>query len=90
LSKPLSEAGAVAKGTVIYRSCSLLFKLKSEYGKDMIELLLDRDPNIEITEAVVVAAAKNKYGKNMIELLLDRDPNIEITEAVVVAAAGMV
>jgi predicted acetyltransferase len=64
--------------------------LKSEYGKDMIELLLDRDPNIEITEAVVVAAAKNKYGKNMIELLLDRDPNIEITEAVVVAAAGMV
>jgi hypothetical protein len=56
----------------------------------MIELLLDRDPNIEITEAVVVAVAKNKYGKNMIELLLDRDPNIEITEAVVVAAAGMV
>jgi len=54
----------------------------------MIELLLDRDSNIEITETIVVAAAKNKYGKDMMELLLHRDPNIEITEAVVVAAAG--
>jgi hypothetical protein len=51
-----------------------------------MELLLARDPNVEITEAVVTAAAGNTWGKEVMELLLARDSNIEITEAVVTAA----
>jgi hypothetical protein len=53
-----------------------------------MELLLARDANVEITEAVVTAAAGNTRGKEVMELLLARDPNVEITEAVVTAAAG--
>jgi hypothetical protein len=52
----------------------------------VIELLLQRDARIEITEAVVTTAAGN--GKEVIELLLQRDATIEITEAIVTAAAG--
>jgi len=59
-----------------------------ENSKEIMELLLARDANIEITEAVVTVAAGNKRnGKEVMELLLARDANIEITEAVVAAAA---
>lgn len=48
-----------------------------------MKLLLDRNPNIKITEAVVVAAVGHYSGTNMI----NQDPNIEITETVLVVAA---
>jgi hypothetical protein len=54
-----------------------------------MELLLQRDATIEITEAIVTAAAGNwDSGKEVMELLLQRDATIEITEAIVTAAAG--
>jgi hypothetical protein len=54
-----------------------------------MELLLQRDASIEITEAIVTAAAGNgSSGKEVMELLLQRDASIEITEAIVTAAAG--
>jgi hypothetical protein len=55
----------------------------------IVELLLARNADIRITEAVVTAAAGNERdGKEVLELLLARDSNIEITEEVVTAAAG--
>ena len=54
-----------------------------------MQLLLLRGASIEITEAIVTAAAENPYtGKEVMQLLLQRDPRIEITEAIVTAAAG--
>jgi hypothetical protein len=53
----------------------------------MMKLLLDRDPNIEITEAVVAAAAGNGDDERVMELLLARE-NIQITQAVAVAAVS--
>jgi predicted acetyltransferase len=52
-------------------------------------LLLQRDASIEITGAVVTAAAGNENsGREVMELLLQRDSSIEITEAIITAAAG--
>ena len=49
---------------------------------------LQRDPGVEITEAVIIAAARNRFGGNRaMQLLLYRDASIEITEAVVTTAA---
>jgi hypothetical protein len=54
-----------------------------------MELLLQRDASIEITEAIVTAAAGNRgSGKEVMELLLQRDATIEITEAIVTEATG--
>jgi len=50
-----------------------------------MKLLLDRNPNIKITEAVVVAAVGHYSGTNMIKMLLNQDPNIEITEEIMTA-----
>jgi hypothetical protein len=56
---------------------------------EVMELLLQRDATIEITEAIVTAAAGNRSnGKEVMELLLQRDATIEITEAIVTAATG--
>jgi hypothetical protein len=54
----------------------------------VIELLLQRDASIEITEPIVTAAAGNEdSGEKVIQLLLQRDASIGITEAIVFAAA---
>lgn len=58
-----------------------------EFDCAVMEALLDRDPNFEITEAIMVAAAGNrKLDERAMEILLARDPNFKIIEAVVVAA----
>jgi hypothetical protein len=55
----------------------------------VMQVLLQRDATIEITEAIVTAAAENwDSGKEVMELLLQRDATIEITEAIVTAAAS--
>ena len=66
---------------------TLLYVAAHQGNSATVKILLDRDANIEITEAVLTAAAGNSNGKNVIELLLARDANIEITEAVLTAAA---
>jgi hypothetical protein len=53
-----------------------------------MELLLQRDPTIEITEPIVTAAAGTISGKEVMELLQQRDATIVITEAIVTEAAG--
>jgi hypothetical protein len=56
----------------------------------VLELLLDQergDTNIQITEAVLVAAANNLDGCKMMKILLEREGSeIEITEAVITVA----
>jgi ankyrin repeat protein len=63
----------------------------SNYGKELIELVLDRrGAEVKITEQVVKAAAENNTsGKEIMVLLLDRrGDEVKITEQVVKAAAG--
>ncbi|KAF8535794.1 hypothetical protein BDD12DRAFT_808290 [Trichophaea hybrida] len=52
----------------------------------ILELLLDKNPNVEITEAVLAAAAENEM--ETMAFLLARDLNLRITEAILVAASG--
>ena len=61
---------------------------KARKGKEIMEVLFNTHPNIEITEAIVIAAAGNSGGKEVMEVLLSARPNIEITEPIVIAAAG--
>jgi hypothetical protein len=82
----LLEAGAIFN-TIEYGSIALAGA--SVGNGAVMQLLLQRDPSIGITEAIVTAAAKNpNSGKEVMELLLQRDASIEITEAIVTAAAG--
>jgi len=60
---------------------------KARKGKEIMEVLFNTHPDIEITEAIVIAAAKNSRGKEVMEVLLSARPNIKITEAIVIAAA---
>jgi predicted acetyltransferase len=82
----LLDAGAIFIGTGYP---SMVLAGASAGNGAVMQLLLQRDATIEITEAVVTAAARNwSGGKEVMELLLRRDAGIEITEAVVTAAAG--
>lgn len=61
--------------------------MANEYnGIEIVEWLLARDSNIEITEATVAAAARALSGKTVIEVMLARDRNISITEPALAAA----
>jgi len=66
----------------------VIITIASRFNKKVMGHLLAKNPDIQITEAVLVAAAGGFQGKETIEMLLTRDPTIEITEAVLVAAAG--
>lgn len=60
-------------------------------GKEMMTLLLDRrGEDLQITEAVVKAAARNEEnGKEVMTLFLDRrGTDVQITKEVAKAAAG--
>lgn len=65
---------------------SIMTKFASYYRQKTMELLLDQNHTIDITENVVIAAAANpKNGKEVLELLLSRFSNLEITENVLIA-----
>jgi hypothetical protein len=82
----LLEAGAIFNNT---KYGSIELSGASVGNGAVMQLLLQRDATIEITEAIVTAAAGNRFsGKKVMELLLQRDATIEITEAIVTAAAG--
>lgn len=56
-------------------------------GKEVMEMLLATDPNIETTEAVLTTAAWNRQGAGeVIKTLLARGTRIKITVAVFVRA----
>ncbi|KAF8247250.1 hypothetical protein K440DRAFT_644039 [Wilcoxina mikolae CBS 423.85] len=58
------------------------------YGAEITGVLLERDPNIEITEAVLlklVVAVGTHYGVKMMEVMLAKNSHIGITEAVLLA-----
>lgn len=54
---------------------------------EVLKAIMERDTNIKINEAVLVAAAGNRQ-MQVVEYLLTRDPKIKITEAVLTAAAA--
>ena len=61
----------------------------AEGDEAVLAAVLARYADIEITEAVLKAAAGNqKESKEVMKLLLARDSNIKITKAVLTAAAG--
>jgi hypothetical protein len=61
----------------------------AEGDEAVLAAILARYADIEITEAVLKAAAGNqKKSKEVMKLLLARDSNIKITKAVLTAAAG--
>ncbi|KAI9833766.1 MAG: hypothetical protein M1819_003499 [Sarea resinae] len=62
---------------------------KNPNGTEITNLLLERQADILITEAVVKEAAQDQYGDSILTLLLDWGGNdIPITEEVVIAAAS--
>jgi ankyrin repeat protein/predicted acetyltransferase len=82
----LLDAGAIFNST---RYSSIVLAGALNGNGAVMQLLFQRDASIEITEAVVSAAARNPgSGKEVMELLLQRDASIEITEAIVIAAMG--
>lgn len=54
---------------------------------EVVELLLDQDSEIEITQEIVGAIAKHCESERILELLLNGGCNIPITERLVIAAA---
>lgn len=58
------------------------------YGR-VVKGMVERYPNLEITETVLAAAAGNSYdGMGIMEVLVSGNSGLEITEAVLAAAAG--
>jgi predicted transcriptional regulator len=81
----LLDAGAIFIGTGYP---SMVLAGASAGNGAVMQLLLQRDASIEITEAIITAAAGNwNSGKEVMELLLPGDSGIEITGAVVTAVA---
>ncbi|KAF8241378.1 hypothetical protein K440DRAFT_682332 [Wilcoxina mikolae CBS 423.85] len=87
------KCGVDMMGLILEKDISIeltevvLAAIAEKFDKEVMKLLLAKDC-VEITENVVVVAARNWWnGKDVMELLLARDSGIEITEAVVVAAA---
>ncbi|KAF2644098.1 HET-domain-containing protein [Massarina eburnea CBS 473.64] len=55
--------------------------------KPPLEVLLERKPHVQVTENILIAAAKGSYyGLDLVALLLQHRDNIDITEKVLVAA----
>lgn len=58
-----------------------------QFSKRIMEILMARDPNFKITEAIVAGAAGNfAYGTEIIRMLFAREPSIEITASIAMAA----
>ena len=56
---------------------------------EILRMLLDKDPTIQITEAILAGAAENWCrGEEALEVLLARDSTIQITEGVLCAATS--
>lgn len=54
-----------------------------DYSTQVIQLLLARDSNIEVTEVALRNAASDQgCNQELLEMLLARDPNIKSTETV--------
>lgn len=67
----------------------LVKEVSSSLSSQRVHRLLARNPRIDITEAVIAAAAGNCYcAPELLQMLLARNPNVCITEAAVTAALG--
>lgn len=81
-------ASHVNLNTAITETVLEVVAAKSRSAKAILGLLLARNPNIDCTERVLVAAAGNRHDGEVMEFLLAKAANIEIPESILVAAAG--
>ncbi|KAF8247054.1 hypothetical protein K440DRAFT_661671 [Wilcoxina mikolae CBS 423.85] len=66
---------------------NILEAAAGEGSKHIITHILSTHPNLEITEDVLIAAARNPYDSEVMELLLMHNSDAEITEAMLMLAA---
>lgn len=74
-------------GVELANYCNILEAAAGEGNKQVITYMLSTHPNLEITEDVLIAAARNPYDSEVMELLLMHNSDAEITEAVLMQAA---
>lgn len=76
---------AVSKVTISAKIMELALRIVT--GKRLVELLIQKRRELEISEEGIAEIAKN-FDKEAVELLLDQQPNAPLTEKVIQAAAG--
>jgi hypothetical protein len=50
----------------------IIVVMAREFDKEIIELLLDQQPDIQLTEKIIYAVAESWQGTEVISLLIDR------------------
>ncbi len=62
---------------------------KSYKGRKLMQLLLDHEPDVPITEAIMITLLESETGfgssDNLIELLFERNDELQVTEAMLKA-----